>query len=70
MSVDLIISEGSNFLKTWMPWTTAAILIWRSYAKLRDNISTWAGTLLDNHLAHLQVSLSNIEKLLQQLVEK
>ena len=70
MVSDSFLVEATNFLKAWLPWITAGGLLWRGYHKLRQGVDAWAGSLLDNHLHHLQLSLSNMERLLQKLVEK
>jgi hypothetical protein len=50
-----------EFLKSWMPWITVGGLAIRVYTKLRERVTTWADTLLDNHLTHLQGSMDRLE---------
>jgi hypothetical protein len=50
-----------EFLKTWMPWLTAGGFLIHVYTTLRSRVTDWADKLLDNHLAHLQDSMTSLE---------
>ena len=64
------LETATRLLTTWSPWVGAAVFLTHAYMKLRSRVTMWADTLLNNHLHHLQMSLENIETLMQKLVDK
>lgn len=43
-------------LKFWLPVTTVITLMVRAYFATKKAAQSWANTMLDNHMAHIQAS--------------
>ncbi len=41
-------------LKFWLPIVTAGGFVVKAYLSAKKSIGTWANTLLDNHMSHIQ----------------
>lgn len=65
-----------SFIRYWGPIFAVCGLLWKgikslrsSYKQTKQDVQTWASTLLDNHAAHAQASLSKIEAAQERLVD-
>ena len=64
-SFDFIVSE----IHFWTPILGAFAGGWKAYSFMKNHVNTWADTLLNNHLAHVQQSLDNLCEANAQQVE-
>ncbi len=62
------LERATDIINNWTPWFTVIGLGYGGYRKVKKNVTAWAGTLLDNHAAHAQASLGNIEKAQSELL--
>lgn len=72
-SLDFLVSE----IHFWTPILGAFAAAWKAYSFTKNHVNEWADKLLNNHLAHVQDSLENIDRaqaeqieLLRQIAEK
>jgi len=54
-------------LKFWLPVTTVIGLIIKGYLSAKKAAQTWANTMLDNHMAHIQESSEQAAKAVVEL---
>lgn len=58
---NITLHDVSEFMKPWSPIIGAVSFFFVVFRSVQKKISTWAGTLLNNHMAHLQKSLESID---------
>jgi hypothetical protein len=58
---NITLHDVSDFMKPWSPIIGAVSFIFMVYRSVQKKIGTWANSLLNNHMAHLQKSLENID---------
>lgn len=63
----MMISNYSDFLRSWLPWITAGSIAWRLLARMHAKMEAWADKLLDNHFKHMQDSLDEQSAALQTI---
>lgn len=56
-------------IRYWATLIGAGVTVWKVYAFIKGHVNTWADTLLNNHLKHLQDSLDNIDQAQSQQIE-
>jgi len=54
-------------LKFWLPVTTVITLIIKAWLSAKKATQTWANTMLDNHMAHIQESSEQASKAVIEL---
>lgn len=57
----------NDLLHQWLPWLTAAGILWRVFSKARSSITVWADELLENHAKHIQDSLDKQTQALENI---
>jgi len=65
-----------TFIKFWLPIVTAIgivgklfLMIRKSLQNAKNDVSAWASTLLDNHMAHIQAAAERASESLTEMVE-
>lgn len=55
-------------IKYWLPVVTFLLLCYKGYASAEKKAESWMGTLLDNHLTHVQAATESMAESMSQLV--
>jgi hypothetical protein len=60
---------AADITRVWVPFISAITVVWRVYAGAKNSVNEWAHKLLDNHLHHVQESLTNIDRAQSEQIE-